>query len=253
MNATLSVDGHVALLTLENSPLNIITAGMRPHLVAAITKVAADPEIRALVVTGAGERAFCAGADLNEEADLTPETVRRFLDDDCEIYDGLENLPIPVIAAINGHCMGGGLELALSCDIRVAADDALLRAAGVRVGLVVSTTRMTRLAGPAVAKDVILTGRTFTGAEAKSLGIVARSVPRADVLTTAMDTAREIAGRAPLAVRRAKQAIGEALDLPYAEAMERELQHFAELSATEDHKHAIAAFFARQTPQFKGR
>lgn len=251
--ATLTIDGHVALLQLDNPPLNIITAEMRPPIVAAIDQVRADPEVRALVLTGAGDRSFCAGADLGEEADLTPETVRRFLDDDCEIYDGLENLPVPVIAAVNGHCMGGGLELALSCDLRVVAEDAKHRAAGVRVGLVVSTTRITRLAGPAVAKDVVLTGRTFSGAEAHRLGLATRSVAHADVLDSAMATAEEIASRAPLAVRRAKTSIAEAAELPYTEAMELELGHFAALSATEDHKHAVQAFFDRSTPRFTGR
>ncbi|PSK85965.1 enoyl-CoA hydratase [Murinocardiopsis flavida] len=251
--AELTVDGHVAVLRLANPPLNIITAEMRPHILAAIERVRAAEDIRALVVTGAGERAFCAGADLNEEADLTPETVRRFLADDCAIYDGLAELPVPVIAAVNGHCMGGGLELALSCDLRVAADDAKHRAAGVRVGLVVSTTRITRLAGPAVAKDVVLTGRTFSGAEALRLGLATLAVPRGEVLATALDMAAEIASRAPLAVRRAKTAIEEAAELPFAEAMERELDHFAALSATADHKHAIEAFFERRTPRFTGR
>lgn len=246
-------EGHVAVLTLDNPPLNIITSPMRPLIMKSLRAVAEDPEVRCVVLTGAGDRSFCAGADLGEEADLTPETVRKFLDDDCEIFDGLECLPVPVIAAVNGHCMGGGFEVALSCDIRIVADDAKLCGAGVKVGLVVSTTRLTRLAGPAVAKDVLLTGRTFTGAEAYRLNIASAAVPRAEVLDHAMTWAREIAERAPLAVRRTKTAIHEAAQLPYEEAMSRELDHFAALSATEDHKHAIAAFFAREQPQFSGR
>jgi enoyl-CoA hydratase len=246
-------DGHVAVATLDNPPLNIITADMRPQVMAALETVAADDSIRCLVLTGAGERAFCAGADLGEEADLTPQTVRQFLDDDCEIFDGLEALRVPVIAAVNGHCMGGGLEIALSCDLRLVADDAKHCGAGVKVGLVVSTTRITRLAGPAVAKDVLLTGRTFPGSEAVRLGLATAAVPRAELLDTAKNWARQIATRAPLAVRRTKVAIAEAGELPFAEAMSRELDHFAALSATEDHKHAIAAFFAREEPHFRGR
>lgn len=245
--------GHVAVLTLDNPPLNIITAAMRPQIVSALDDVVADDSVRCVVLTGAGDRAFCAGADLGEEADLTPETVRQFLDDDCEIFDGLEALHVPVVAAVNGHCMGGGLELALSCDLRIVADDAKHCGAGVKVGLVVSTTRITRLAGPAVAKNVLLTGRTFLGSEALRLGLATAAVPRAEVLDRALVWAGEIAGRAPLAVRRTKRAIHEAAELPFAEAMGRELDHFAALSATEDHKHAIAAFFAREEPKFHGR
>lgn len=246
-------DGPVAIITLDNPPLNILTAPMRPKLMTALEQVSAENDIRCLIITGAGDRAFCAGADLGEEADLTPESVRQFLDDDGEIFDRLEDFPIPVIAAINGHCMGGGFEVALSCDIRIIAEDAKLCGAGVKVGLVVSTTRMTRLVGPAVAKDVLLTGRTFLGAEAFRLGLASASVPRDEVLDTALEWAREIDSRAPLAVRRTKQAIHEAADLPYREAMGLEFEHFAALSDTADHKHAIEAFFARQTPQFHGR
>ena len=246
-------EGHVAVLTLDNPPLNIITSPMRPLIMKGLRSAAEDPDVRCVVLTGAGDRSFCAGADLGEEADLTPDTVRQFLDDDCEIFDGLEDLPVPVIAAVNGHCMGGGFEVALACDIRIVADDAKLCGAGVKVGLVVSTTRLTRLAGPGVAKDVLLTGRTFTGAEAYQLNIASAAVPRAEVLDHAMTWARQIASRAPLAVQRTKTAIHEAAQLPYAEAMSRELDHFAALSATEDHKHAIKAFVAREQPQFSGR
>lgn len=255
MTATAHLErrGHVAILTLDNPPLNIITGEMRPHMLSALADVAADDSVRCLVITGAGDRSFCAGADLNEEADLTPETVRQFLDDDCAIFDGLEALRVPVVAAVNGHCMGGGLEVALSCDLRIVADDAKHCGAGVKVGLVVSTTRITRLAGPAVAKDVLLTGRTFSGEEAVRLGLATEAVPRARIKERALEWADQIAERAPLAVRRTKVAIHEASDLPFAEAMDRELDHFAQLSATEDHKHAIAAFFAREKPQFQGR
>lgn len=245
--------GSTAVATLDNPPLNIITAPMRPQIMAVLEGVAADDSIRCLVLTGAGDRAFCAGADLGEEAALTPQTVRQFLDDDCKIFDGLEALPVPVIAAVTGHCMGGGLELALSCDLRIVAEDAKHCGAGVKVGLVVSTTRMTRLVGPAVAKDVLLTGRTFLGSDAFRLGLATGAVPRAEVLDRALEWAGEIAGRAPLAVRRTKLAIHQATELPYADAMTKELDHFAVLSATQDHKNAIAAFFAREEPRFQGR
>jgi enoyl-CoA hydratase len=246
-------EGPVAIIYMDNPPLNIITATMRPHFVAALDAADADESVRCVILTGSGERAFCAGADLNEEAELTPQTVRQFLDDDCEIFDRLEGLSKPVIAAVNGHCMGGGLEVALSCDIRIAADDAKHCGAGVKVGLVVSTTRITRLVGPAVAKDVLLTGRTFDGIEALRLGLASAAVPRAQVFETALAWAQEIASRAPLAVMRTKLSIHEAASLPFEEAMSLELDHFATLSTTEDHKHAIASFFAKETPRFAGK
>ncbi|MGW3606771.1 enoyl-CoA hydratase/isomerase family protein [Micromonospora sp. NPDC005161] len=253
MTARLETSDGVAVVTIDNPPLNIITEETRRSLHTVLGQLRADRSLRCVVLTGAGERAFCAGANLREEADLTPETVRAFLADDNGVYDDFERLPVPVIAAVNGHCMGGGFELALACDLRVGAEDAKFCAAGVKVGLVVSTTRLVRLVGLAAAKDIVLTGRTFTGAEAHQLGVVTRVVPRADVRAAAMEVAREIASRAPLAVHRAKQALEEAAELGYVEAMSRELDHFAALSDTRDHKHAIEAFFNKQQPSFQGR
>lgn len=246
-------EGHVAIVALNNPPLNIITAPMRPVLLDVLAEIASDENIRCVILTGEGDRAFCAGADLGEEADLTPDTVRQFLDDDAALFDALEQLPVPVIAAINGHCMGGGFEVALSCDLRITASDAKFRGAGVTVGLVVSTTRLTRLAGPGVAKDVLLTGRTFSGDDALRLQIASAAVPRPQVMQTALNWAQEIATRAPLAVRRTKQAIEEATRLPFDDAIALEFDHFAALSDTVDHKHAIDAFFRRETPKFEGR
>lgn len=251
--AILEVEGHVATLTIDNPPLNVITAPVRADLHRALDELEQHQDVRALIVTGAGDRAFCAGADLAEEADLTPESVRQFLEEDNGVYDRIAALSYPSIAAVNGHCMGGGFELALACDLRVAADDALLRAAGVRIGLVVSTTRLVRLAGLAVASDIVLTGRTFTGAEARELHIAARSVPREEVVAAARAMAEEIASRAPLAVARAKVSMQEAMELGFDEAYGRELDHFVALSDTLDHKHAIDAFFRRETPVFHGR
>jgi enoyl-CoA hydratase len=179
--------------------------------------------------------------------------VRQFLEEDNGVYDRIAAMPFPSIAAINGHCMGGGLELALACDLRIAAEDAKLRAAGVRIGLVVSTTRLVRLVGLAAASDIVLTGRTITGSEARELSVVTRTSHAAELPARAKELAEEIASRAPLAVARAKVSMQEAMELSFAEAYGRELDHFVALSDTEDHKHAIDAFFRRETPQFKGK
>jgi enoyl-CoA hydratase len=246
-------EGAVGVLTLANPPLNIITAAVRNEFLACLRQIRVDEALRVLILTGAGERAFCAGADLREEEALDAGTVRGFLEEDRAVYDSVEQLEIPVIAAVNGHCMGGGLELALACDISVAAEEAKLRGAGVRVGLVASTARLTRLAGPAVAKDLLLTGRTFDGREALRLGLASAAVPRERLLDEARAWAAQIAARAPLAVRHTKRAIEEAADLPFAASLDRELDHFAELALTEDHKAALAAFFRREEPVFHGR
>lgn len=249
----LDVDGHVATVTIDNPPVNVITAEVRGSFHQVLDELRARADVRAVVVTGAGDRAFCAGADLREEEQLTPETVRQFLAEDNAVYDLLEGLDVPVVAAVNGHCMGGGFELALACDIRVVGADVKLCAAGVKVGLVVSTTRLVRLAGLAAAKDIVLTGRTFTGAEAGELGVATRVVQRGEELAAATRVAAEIASRAPLAVGRAKRALHEAAELAFDDAYARELDHFVALSETDDHKRAVAAFFRKETPRFVGR
>ncbi|MQA02447.1 MAG: enoyl-CoA hydratase/isomerase family protein [Streptosporangiales bacterium] len=251
--ARLSVDGHVATITIDNPPVNVITADVRHCLLGVLGQVRDHGGIRAVVVTGAGDRAFCAGADLREEEQLTPATVRQFLAEDNAVYDQLEELDCPVVAAVHGYCMGGGFELALASDIRVVSADTKLCAAGVKVGLVVSTSRLVRLTGLAAAKDIVLTGRTFTGDEAGRLGVATRVVPAGEERAEAQRIAAEIASRAPLAVARAKSALHEAADLAFADAYTRELDHFAALSDTDDHKQAIAAFFRKETPRFAGQ
>jgi enoyl-CoA hydratase/carnithine racemase len=192
------------------------------------------------------------------DPELSPRALTRPLDQrrrpgrDGRRHD-VQRLPFPVTAAVNGHCMGGGFELALDCDIRVAAEQARFRGADVRVGLIASTARLTHLLGPAVAKDVLLTGRTFDGSEALRLGVVSAAVPLAQLLDEARRRASMIASRAPLAVRRTKLAIDAALDLSFADTLSQELDYFAEPSGTEDHNAAVAAFFRRQEPEFHGR
>ncbi|MEO8631227.1 MAG: enoyl-CoA hydratase/isomerase family protein [Betaproteobacteria bacterium] len=240
-------------MIIDNPPLNIITADVRKDLHRALDELESrGADVRALVVTGQGDRAFSVGADLAEEVNLTPDTARQFLEEDNGVYDRIEAMPFPSIAAINGYCMGGGFELALACDLRIAAEDAKLRAAGVRVGLVVSTTRLVRLVGLGTAADIILTGRTLTGTEAREYAVVTRTTPAGDLLPAAQALAATIASRAPLAVRRAKVSMREAMELNFADAYSRELDHFVALTGTSDHKHAIDAFFRGETPQFRG-
>jgi enoyl-CoA hydratase len=245
--------GHVGLLQICNPPLNILTADVKTDFTALVTQIRGERDLRALILTGNGDRAFCAGADLGEEEDLQPDTVRGFLEEDRAVYDSLRELSIPVIAAVNGYCMGGGFDLALAADIRLAAEEAQFCAAGVKVGLVSNTTRLTKLFGPAVARDLALTGRTIDGKEAARLGVVTLAVPRVRLLEEAQSWARTISERAPLAVAKTKHAIAEAADLSFNEGIERELDYFIELSKTRDHKHAIAAFFKREQPVFHGR
>ncbi len=245
------IDGDVATLVVDNPPLNVVTDAVRSGLLDGLAECGAR-RVRAVVLTGAGERAFSAGADLHEEQGLTRETVRPFLEADEAVLSRLERYPGAVIAAVRGYAYGGGLELALACDIRVAGASARFAGVGVKVGLIASTARLTRIAGEAVARDLLLTGRTVDAAEALDLGLVTRVVPDADLLGEATTLARMVAERAPLAVQANKEVLAASGREPLADALARERERFVALQATRDHREALHAFFEKRLPRFVG-
>jgi enoyl-CoA hydratase len=242
--------GAVAILTIRNPPLNLVDAAVLDGLIAALGRIEGDRDVRAVVLTGEGTRAFCAGFDLGEMRDgsgaAEPEADQR-------LYDAIGRLRVPVVAAITGHCIGGGFELALACDIRIAAHDASFCAAGVKVGLVVSAARLGSLISPAVASDLVLTGRTIDGREAHRLTVVSRSVATGEVLDEAKAFATMIAERAPLAVTAAKRAIRATAEHGFAQALAEETAATAELTDSEDHRDAVDAFLTRRPARFTGR
>jgi enoyl-CoA hydratase len=248
----IDIDGLVATLALDNPPLNVVTDAVRAGLVAGLAECEAR-RVRAVVLTGAGERAFSAGADLRQEETLTRDTVRPFLDADEAVLSRIERYPGAVIAAVRGYAYGGGFELALACDIRVAAASARFAGVGVKVGLIASTARLTRLAGETTARDLLVTGRTVGADEALDLGLVSRVVPDDRLLAEAAALAHTVAARAPLSVRANKAAMLESRGPePLADALGRERARFAALQATRDHREALAAFFEKRPARFTG-
>jgi enoyl-CoA hydratase len=244
-------DGEIGLLTISNPPMNILTAEVRRDLARTLATVGSESGLRALILTGDGDRAFCAGADLREEGALTPETLRRFLVEDRQTYDTLEAVGVPVIAAVNGYCFGGGLELALACDIRLAVEGARFCAPGAKIGLVANTARLTRLLGEARAKELVLTSLVLSAAEAERAGLVSEVVAAGQLMEAARRWADLIAANAPLAVAAAKRVIaGSGAD--FEQALALELEAFAEMTATHDHRIAVEAFFAKHKPVFQG-
>ncbi|MFY0758000.1 enoyl-CoA hydratase/isomerase family protein [Metabacillus dongyingensis] len=248
-----NIENHICIITINNPPMNILTKEFREEFVPYMEELKTRHDVRVIILTGEGDRAFCAGADLNEEGELTPETVLHFLEEDCRIYDVVNEMPQPVIAAVNGYAFGGGFELILACDIRIMSDQAKLCAAGVKVGLVVGPTRLVRLMGEAYAKEVILTGRTVLADEAFQRGLASKVVPQTSLINEALNWANMIASRAPIAVRNAKDTIQKTMDLEWQEAMKYELDAFITCQNTRDHKHAIESFFNKQIPVFQGR
>jgi len=248
MSVHVAVDGAVGMLTLDAPPLNLLAAATRAALLDALADFRAR-RLRAVIVTGRG-RAFCAGADLRDEAKLTPEQAQAFLDADEAVFSAIADFPGASIAAINGYAYGGGFELALACDIRVASPSARLAGVGVKLGLTVSTARLARVAGEGAALDLLLTGRAIDADDALALGVV--SAVADDVAAEARRIADVVASRAPLSVQANKTALRHCARRPLAEAVAYERGEWARLQRTRDHKEAVKAFFAKRTPQFTG-
>ena len=243
-----SVDGAVGTLTLDIPPLNLLSDSLRATVLDTLSDFRTR-RVRAVVI-GARGRAFCAGADLRDEAKLTSEQVQAFLDADEAVFAALADFPGATIAAVNGYAYGGGFELALACDIRVAGRGARFAGVGVKLGLTVSTARLARVAGEGVALDLLLTGRSVDADEALALGLVSSVAD--DVDAEARRVAEVVASRAPLSVRANKVGLRHCARLPLAEAVAYERGEWARLQRTRDHKEAVAAFFAKRTPDFIG-
>ncbi len=251
-----SEEDGVEILVLNHPPVNALSTSLLADLDRRIGELASDPKVRAVVLTGEGQY-FSAGADVKEMAtlDLTsaPEVARRGL----AIYARLGALRAPVIAAINGLALGGGLELALACDLRIAGESAKLGAPEVTLGLLPAyggTQRLPRLVGVAKAKELIFTGAMISAAEALRIGLVNKTVPAGQELRAARDLAHTIAQRAPRAVQAAKRSIVEGSELPLAKGIENETHLFeTEVLNSEDLGEGIAAFVERRPPKFQGK
>ena len=251
MSVGVAVEGAVGILTLDAPPLNLLSDPLRRAVLEALDDFRARA-VRAVVLTGAG-RAFCAGADLRDEAQIIPADVQAFLDADEAVFSALAAFPGATIAAVNGYAYGGGFELALACDIRVAARSARLAGVGVTIGLTVSTARLARVGGEAVALDLLLAGRPVDADEALGLGLVSAVVDDEALAGEARRWAELVASRAPLSVRANKVGLRHCARLPLAEAVAYERGEWARLQRTRDHREALEAFFAKRPPVFTGQ
>lgn len=251
-------DDGVRVITISRpKALNALSPAVIAELDAAVrdTRAAADEgRIRALVITGAGEKAFVAGADIAAMADMAVDAARAFSKAGHAVGDALASLPIPVLAAVNGFALGGGCELALACDFIYAADNAKFGQPEVKLGVIPGfggTQRLARRVGLARALELCLTGDTIDAGEALRIGLANRVVPAAELLPAALATAKKIAAMGPLAVAAAKQVMLAGADRPLAEANALEVEAFADLFATADQKEGMAAFLAKRKPEFK--
>ena len=249
---------HVLLVTLNRPALaNALNTQMGIELRdlwVSLTREAGDT--RVVVLTGSGSKAFCAGGDLKERNGMTVETWQRQHEIFEEAFWTLMELPLPVIAAVNGHAYAGGLEMALACDFAYAVPGARFALTEVTIGIMPGaggTQNLPRAVGERRAKEIILTGRPFTAAEALDWGVLNRVVEPDQLLAAALDTAKTIAGNAPLSVRQAKKSIHLGLQTDLRTGLRIEVEAYNRLIGTEDRLEGIAAFNEKRKPQFRGR
>jgi enoyl-CoA hydratase len=222
----------------------------------AVLQVRHDDGVRAVIITGSGEKAFVAGADIAELSQQSPLGAKMTAQRGQHVFDLLETLGKPVIAAINGYALGGGCELAMACTLRIAVDTARLGQPEINLGLIPGyggTQRLSRLVGRGRALELLLRGHQIDAAEAYRIGLVDRVVPRAELMPAAVALALELAGKAPVAARAILEAVHKGLQMPLAEGQAHEATLFGLVSTTEDMQEGTRAFLEKRTPAFKGR
>jgi enoyl-CoA hydratase/carnithine racemase len=248
--------GDIEVWTIDGEARrNSITRAMLAGLIAELRRAEQRRELRCVVVTGAGTRAFCAGADLKERARMSEADVHAFHRDLRAALHGIEASPKAFVAAINGAALGGGLELALACDLRVMSAAAEVGLPEVGLGIIPgggATQRLPRAIGVARAKDLILTARRIDAVEALAFGLVTRAAPPELLREAALEMASEVARNAPVSLRQAKRAIDGGFHLPLEEALDLENRMYQDCLATKDRVEALKAFAEKRRPNFSG-
>ncbi len=250
------VHGHTAKITIDNPAANTWDTESLPALKDLVEKLNADREIYALVLTGAGEKFFSAGADLNLFADGDPDNAHRMAGYFGEAFETLADFRGVSIAAINGFAMGGGLEVAMACDIRIAEEHAQMALPEAKVGLLPcagGTQRLTQLAGLGWAKKIILCGERVKAAKALEIGLVEEVVGTGEALERAMVLAGQVGDQSPIAVAACKRLIHSARDITIARGLEDERTEFVALFSSEDQREGVNAFLEKRKPEWKNR
>ncbi|MEE8487963.1 MAG: enoyl-CoA hydratase-related protein [Gemmatimonadota bacterium] len=249
------LDGHVALVTFNRpDKMNALNLEVRRALFAALAELREDDEVRVVVLTGAGEKAFIAGADIGEFEGMAPVAQYRAMQRG-NIFSAMEEFPKPIIAMINGYCLGGGCELSMACDIRVASSRAKLGQPEINLGLIPGgggTQRLPRLVGEGQAMRLIMTGELISAAEAERIGLVEKVFEPENLRDATLEMARTIASRSPIALQAAKESILAARRMPMDEGLKFERAWFGLLFSTEDMSEGVDAFLNKRQAEFKG-
>jgi enoyl-CoA hydratase len=246
----------VAIICLNRpEKFNALSQQMIVALSDIFTNLKSQPDLRAIILTGAGERAFCSGTDITELVGADENRAGEISERGQALCSQIENCPVPVIVAVNGVAAGGGCELALACHIRIAAPNASFSLPETKLGIIAGyggTRRLAREIGQGLALEIMLTGRSVSAVEALQIGLINRIAPEGDLLTQVELLAREISNLAPLAIRACLEAVTRGLGLPLAEGLALESQLFSSLFATNDMREGTQAFLEKRPPIFKG-
>ena len=252
-----AVEDRVAVVMIDHRPVNALNRQTLQELGDLIESIRIEPDVKVVILTGSGSLAFVAGADIKDVSQLESTGAARELALFGQgVFLKLQRLRKPVIAAINGVCLGGGLELAMACHLRISGDRARFGQPEINLGIIPGwggTQRLPRLIGKAKATEWILTGDIFSAQEAHRLGLVSQVVPQDQVLKVAKDLARKLASKGGIALTQALWAIEEGLDLPLEKGLEKEAEAFHRVSETEDSREGVKAFLEKRQPQFKDR
>jgi enoyl-CoA hydratase len=252
----IKIDNKIATIVLNRpAALNAINVRLRNRLISIIEEIETNRDVRVVIITGSGEKAFCVGADIKERREMSILEMRELRQTGKNIYNLIENLSKPVMAAINGYALGGGFEIALACDIRIASNNSRFGLPEVTLGVIPvggGTQRLPRLIGSAKAKELIFTGLTIGAQEALEIGFVNQVVPMEKLMNSALEMAVKISNNPPIAIREAKRAINLALNTNLETGLAFEAEAYLNCYVTKDREEALSAFREKRPPSYGG-